>query len=200
MAERERLQGMKFTPEYEAMLFRRPLSDDDRFERWTGHLPKRRDSTPYHSEAHSIRAMELVYKICNKPVRVFEIGFCLGHSASIWLELGVTEVVSADNSLRDQTIQAGEIMRNKWGKRFSLLAVDQTPKNTNFGMAFIDGSHEFGDVSRDIETALLMKIPWIVCDDIGDKWGPGVEPAIHARGLIIEAIVGNLAVCRKPQS
>lgn len=192
---------MIITPQYEDMIRRHDPVDGIRFSLWTKHLPKRDDETPFHCGAHSLRAMELAYRICGKPKTVLEIGFCLGHSASVWLELGAQHVTSVEISERSQTLEARAIMERKWGERFRFVSPNDF-KFTNgaFDMAFIDGGHDFADVANDIRNVLSLKIPRLVFDDIGDKWGPGVEPAIHHHSVIIDAIVGNLAVCRPPQA
>lgn len=189
---------MNFPIYYEASLFKRRQQDDERFAEWTAHLPIREESTPYHCGPHSLRSIEAAYEMAGRPKRVLEIGFCLGHSASMFFGLGAQEVTSVDNSERQQTRQAVVAMRNKFGGGFRFVkgtSADVRMEKPHYGLAFIDGGHEFHDVASDIDSCLALDIPWMLFDDVAFKWGPGVMPAIESRHLIPLAIFGNLCLC-----
>jgi methyltransferase family protein len=174
-------------------------SDEDArfFIEWTGYLPIRKETTPYHSGPHSIRAFRAALKLTGAR-RILEIGFCLGHSATILLELGSEWVHSVDNSERDQTREAAELVMAKYNHRFCFDYRRFYSPNGKFDMIFIDGGHEFDDVDEDIKLGLKLKIPFFLFDDFWPHWGPGIQPAIEKHGLIPIAILGNLALCVLP--
>lgn len=188
------------TPYYEKSLFARTLDHEARFAAMTEHLPIREDATPYHSGPHSLRAMEAAFKLCGEPHHILEVGFCLGHSASVWFGLGATRVTSIENSTRPQTLDSARKMKDLHGAFFRFLAttsdklMDREPPSP-YGMMFIDGGHEFADVSADVALALKWKIPFLLFDDWFPKWGPGTQPAVEHHNLIPLAIFGNMALC-----
>lgn len=187
------------TPYYERRLFSRTLEDEAQFAAWTEHLPIRENETPYHCGPHSLRSMRTAYEFAGKPEHVVEVGFCLGHSASIWFGLGAKSVISIENSIRRQTLEAAKIVKGRHGSKFHLLgATSDMLMNDHWspcGFMFIDGGHEFQDVSNDIALALKIGAQHILFDDWFPKWGPGVQPAVEHHALIPLAIIGNMALC-----
>jgi len=188
------------TPYYERRLFARTLDDEAQFAAWTEHLPEREELTPYHCGPHSLRSMRTAYELCGEPKAVLEIGFCIGYSSSIWFGLGAKQVVSVDNSHREQTLSAGQLMHHRHGRNFTLLLTDtkhliRESWGHEFDLMFIDGGHEFEDVSADIAFGLKIKVPYFLFDDWFPKWGPGVQPAVEHHKLIPLAIIGNMALC-----
>lgn len=191
---------MNLTPYAERCIYRRTLEDDAAFAAWTEGLPVREETTPFHCGPHSLRSLRMAYEVCGSPENVLEIGFCLGHSASIWFGLGAVNVTSIDNSERPETLEAAKIMHEKHGERFRFLhgsseqLMDWRPA-LNFGVLFIDADHNLEPISNDIALGKALKIPYFLFDDIASKWGPGVAPAIERHGLIPLAIIGNQALC-----
>lgn len=183
---------------WEDALFECSSEDHRFFNEWTAHLPVREETTPYHSGPHSIKSLRAACLIV-RPEKVLEIGFCLGHSASMFLNLGVEKVVSTDNSDRIQTMVAVEKMITQFGSRFQFWPRSQSHFiNGQFDMIFIDGGHDFEDVNEDINFAKVHEIPYLLFDDFFPKWGPGTQPAIAAHKLVPIALLGNMCLCVPP--
>lgn len=151
---------------------------------------------PYGCGPHSVRCLREIVEIV-KPKRIFEIGFNMGWSASMWLELSKGHLLSCDISHKKETFVAATYLKNKWGNHFeytnrnNLNEFREDSKResrnlgyysyeyyTSFDLIFIDGSHLLKDVLDDIKFALLLQIPYLVFDDILPQFGPGVMPAI----------------------
>lgn len=150
---------------------------------------------PYHSGPHIIRHIKRVIDIV-QPARVFEIGFNMGHSASMFLELCSCELISCDISEKDETIEAADILRRKYHDRFSFEWRMDIRKDSYipywFDLIFIDGGHEEGDVTKDIQLAKDLGIPYLLFDDIYSRFGPGVLPAISKFDLELVEDMNNL--------
>lgn len=193
---------MTIDPYYEKCLLLSSLEDDARFAAWTDHLPVREEATPFHCGPHSLRSLEMAYRLAGSPESVLEIGFCLGHSASIFFGLGAEHVTSIEISERRQTHDAARAMKYKFGKRFQILfssaerLTDWRPEQ-KFGLGFIDGGHEFKDVIDDTALCLRLGVPHLLYDDLWQKWGPGVQPAIQHHSLVPIAILGGMALCTR---
>ncbi|MCE9562621.1 MAG: class I SAM-dependent methyltransferase [Planctomycetes bacterium] len=72
--------------------------------------------------------------------------------------------------------------------------------DTSFEMVFVDGDHTQEAVANDLKLARRVLSPGgrIVCHDYRGESFPGVEAAIQAAGLIVEATCESLAICRLP--
>ncbi len=185
------------SPYYYQSLYRCTKADWDAYRRWTDFLP-RRTTEPYHSGPHSVRCLRAAYEmVC--PGRVLEIGFNLGHSSVIWLELGVARVVSVEVRDDKKVRDAGELIAARYPNRFELTikepGVVLIPL-VRYDLTFIDGSHERKDVCEDIWRAVMLDIPWLLLDDYDTGHGPGVVEAVRECGLIPVAIFGTMALCR----
>lgn len=168
-------------------------ADDALFDKWTAGLPQRTETTPYHSQAHCIRPMRMAFDIV-KPTSILEIGFCLGHSACIWINLGAS-VVSVDNSNRVETQMAIRIMTRRFANKFAFATRDSmVVPDIGFDMAFIDGDHSKEGVEADIELCRSLGIRRVLFDDWLPRWGQTQE-AVAAKRIVPLAIFGNFALC-----
>lgn len=179
-------------------------SEDDkkRFSEWTSHLPVRNENTPFHCGAHSIRSFEVAFSEYDCGIGdVLEIGFCLGHSASIMLELGASRVVSIDNSSRDETQRARWIMKGRWQDRFLFFDRKDSAQIKDMGfhftMAFIDGDHSESAISRDLDFVLSLGIRTVLFDDFWPHWGD-TQAVLMKRKSVPTAIIGTMALCHFP--
>jgi hypothetical protein len=170
------------------------------FYEWTAHLPKRDDSTPYHSGAHSIKHFEHALAIAglsrSTPFNVVEIGFCLGHSAEIFLRLGAEHVSSVEISDRPQTIQARDSMIKKWPGRFQFIRPFEADKCYGFcDFGFIDGDHGRDSIRRDVEFMRQRRAGWVLFDDFWPHWGE-TQIVMQEQSLCPIAILGTMALCQ----
>lgn len=191
---------MNVSPYYEKSARRYSCEDLEFYENATGALPKRKETTPYHSDAHSVRMLRMAYEIAGRPANVLEIGFCLGHSAALWLALGAKHVTSIETSTRPETMAAVNILRAIHGDdRFTFVLrakhnpTDFVRKNTV--LAFVDGDHSVDGVDTDVAWLLEIGIPFILFDDFWLHWSEGTQPAIEKHRLVPLAIIGTMALC-----
>jgi hypothetical protein len=191
-------------------IFLRTEKESAEFDRWCGDLPLREDSTPFHSGPHSIRQFRSALTLAGNPQRILEIGFCLGHSARIFLGLlPKCEVISIDNSKRPQTLEAAELLYKTHGQRFALIHGESSHPGLQillkdnmapFDLIFIDGGHETEAVRADVALGVGLDIPFYLFDDFWPHWGPGVLPAIRGFGLVPLASFGTMMLCASPES
>jgi len=188
----------------------RTHADTAFFEKWTRDLPKRLDTTPFHSGAHSVRQFRAALNIVGRDsfFNVLEVGFCLGHSARIFLGLGADTVTSIDNSQRQQTKEAAAIIRGTHKDAFEFILADSIKdpeliylhlKGRRFDLMFVDGNHNLDGVTADIALGTRLKVPFFLFDDFYPHWGPGVLPAIEAANLIPLATLGTMMLCATPE-
>jgi hypothetical protein len=192
-------------------VFLRTRGDEILFKQWTGDLPIREDTTPFHSGAHSIRQMRAALLVMgrNHFLNILEVGFCLGHSARIFLGLGADAVTSIDNSPRRLTQIAADVVKRTHPTAFEFIAGDalKNPeplelhlRSRRFDLMFVDGNHNRDGVEADIALGLKLKIRHFLFDDFYPQWGPGVLPAIEAAKLVPLASFGTMMLCVTPEN
>lgn len=163
---------------------------------------KIRDGLPT-GESHDGYSMACVMKIfqmamflCH-PNRVLEIGFNIGISSKVFLELGATEVISIEIKDTEMVRAAERHLKEKYGDRFTLLCPN-TVKTASpvgeFDMAYIDGSHDGDEVVFDIRFCKERKIKWLLFDDVWPHFGT-VQNAMISEGVFPVAFMGNQAIC-----
>lgn len=179
------------------------IEEIKQFNDWTSHLPKREESTPYHSGPHSIKQFRHALAIAGHSpdsfdFNVLEVGFCLGHSAEIFLQLGCRTVTSIEISDRKQTIEAMKIMGTKWGARWWGFTPDSIPKEKGcFQFGFIDGDHGFQAIRNDLALMRERRVPWVLFDDFWPHWGD-TQIVFKEQGITPVAILGTMALCHFP--
>jgi hypothetical protein len=124
-----------------------------------------------HIVKHFIETVKIV-----QPKRIFEIGFNLGYSAAIWMEVSEAEVCSCDISEREETIKAARFLEHKYRfhDRFTFnhrYDLDDENGGVNpfhefyFDLAFIDGGHDTSSIIKDIVLCKKWRIPFLLFDD-----------------------------------
>jgi hypothetical protein len=170
------------------------------YREWTGHLPVREESTPYHSGPHSIKNFINALRIAGlrEKFEVLEIGFCLGHSAEIFYQLGASAVVSVENSKRDQTVKAAMITKSKHPS-FKLARPSERDKlrGYDFDFGFIDGDHSAEAIRNDFDLMRELRIKWVLADDFFPHWGD-TQIVMKEQGICPVAILGTMALCKFP--
>jgi predicted O-methyltransferase YrrM len=166
------------------------------FNECTKGLP---ESEVYSCGAHSVRCLREIVDIV-KPKFIFEIGFNVGKSASLWLNLAPeAKLISIDISEREELFAAVMIMTHRYNDRFSYFDRNRDrptlkAMDIKADLAFIDGSHEMDDVCHDIGLVISLGIPYIAFDDILPQYGE-VQDAINwFPELEIVKTMGNIAL------
>lgn len=120
-----------------------------------------------HLKAHHFEVFKDIIKI-TKAKTILELGFCVGHSSIMWLETDPeVSVVSTDIEVRQGSI---DYINQHWGSRFKFLNLNHSLINRQFDVGqfdliFIDGNHERGPASSDMEASMKLKPTYIVLDD-----------------------------------
>lgn len=155
---------------------------------------------PYSCGAHSVKALREIVSIVN-PTSILEIGFNIGHSASLWLHLSKAKLVSIDISNKNETIEASFVLRNRYPDRFFFLIGDSKNirnrsdyKHPEYDLIFIDGGHLLDDVVADIELAISFGIPYIAFDDILPQYGDVQKAIDKFEHLTLVKEIGNIAL------
>jgi hypothetical protein len=126
---------------------------------------------PYHSGPHILRHFRDAIEIV-KPSKIFEIGFNLGHSSSMWLNLTDAQIISCDVSYKDETINGAVYLTNKYSQRFKFFnRSDLSFWGANADLCFIDGAHDDDSITKDIELCRSLKIPYLLFDDWYPRYG-----------------------------
>lgn len=149
-----------------------------------------------YSLAHVMKTFEIAM-LLSHPKRVLEIGFNIGISSKVFLELGATEVISIEIKDTEMVRSAERHLKEKYGDRFTLLCPN-TVKTASpvgeFDMAYIDGSHDGDEVVFDIRFCKERKIKWLLFDDLWPHFGT-VQNAMISEGVFPVAFMGNQAIC-----
>ena len=115
---------------------------------------------------------------------ILEIGFNIGHSASMWLEFDADKkstLTSVDIGIHKDTEKAAAAVKNLHKDRFSFILSDSKKvkrqlKDKLFDLAFIDGDHSDIGVNSDIRLCIDLQIPLLLFDDY---WTEGNTNAIR---------------------
>lgn len=174
------------------------VSDRELWRQWSSSLPQRTQNEPWGCDAHSIQAIRAAMSLV-RPTRVLEIGFNLGASAMMWLQLGVQRLVSLDIRQTDSMLAAASAISARFGDAFTFMPRTEALEfNEPFDLIFIDGGHEHGDVILDLDLGMKLGIPYYLLDDWLPRYGPGVQSAVRERDMIPLAVFGNMALCVPP--
>lgn len=154
---------------------------------------------PFHCGPHSLRCLRSIVEMV-KPKSILEIGFNMGHSSSMWLNLFEGIVTSCDISMKDETIAGARVLRNRYPDRFfyfnrNRVSFSEEVRGHECDLIFIDGGHLYDDVKKDIELAINLNIQYLAFDDILEQFGPGVMSAIREYPqLELISEMGNIAL------
>lgn len=131
----------------------------------TGHMPVNKDAYDIWKTIKEITDFKLL----------MEIGFNAGHSSSMILSMfDDVKVDSYDIGQFEITEQNGSLVEKRFPDRFSLTIIDSMnlkPEQINgkYDILFIDGSHDYPQVSSDIRLFLQSDIQYVVLDDLQNK-------------------------------
>lgn len=152
--------------------------------------------------AHSLKAFRETFNYV-MPKSVLEIGFNMGYASVVFLELSrFCFVCSCDISLKDETIKAAEILKEKYKRRFMYFnrlnpMFDAFVGGTQFDLCFVDGSHLKEGVMEDLSLCLKLQIPFLLMDDWLPQFG-GIQEAVATFGdrLSVIKLWGNIALLK----
>lgn len=160
---------------------------------------------PFGLGPHSVKCLREIAEIV-QPEAILEVGFNMGYSSALWLELCGATVFSVDISDKKETLKAAEILTRRYKNsvdgqgRFHFMLGDSGRmyeyfKHHTFDLIFIDGDHMIEGVKRDIQLSLDLEIPFIAFDDILIEFG-NVKEAIDTFGNQLELMCmnGNIAL------
>jgi len=125
---------------------------------------------PYHSGPHILRHFRETLEIV-KPRTILEIGFNMGHSAAMWLNLSNAVVVSVDVSRKDETQEGTIVLFQKHAGRFQFQFREDRLFDLPYDFCFIDGAHDEFNITLDIQLCVDLKIPYILFDDWYPRYG-----------------------------
>lgn len=160
---------------------------------------------PYGIGPHSVRCLRRIVEIV-KPKRILEIGFNVGISSSVWLNLCDASIVSVDISDRKETLVAADMLDARYPGRFKFICSDSAAAlhpivnhtAEKFDLIFIDGGHLEHHVMADIDLAKRLGIPYLAFDDYLPQFGPGVQPAIKNNEVALAMVeeMGNIVLMK----
>lgn len=195
-----RLDNRDEATDEEADLFYRGQQDPiytRLFEEWTSGLP-RTEGIMYGAGAHTIPILEESLEIA-KAKRILEIGFGVGCSAVIFLELSkATHVTSVDITTDVRALAAVNMVKFRFPRRFKFINEDsRTVKlKGKWDLIYIDGNHERDYVLSDIMLGKGLEIPFFLMDDLWPYWGPGVRQAVNDAQLVMMKQWGSVGLFR----
>ena len=153
-----------------------------------------------------------------KPKEILEIGTHAGGSACIMLCLSEANLTSIDiggnhitwkHSFYDWNIPSTQgglnlvcsVLENNFPNRFRFVLGDSSSeevfnviKDKNYDLIFIDGNHTVEGVSKDINTAFKLNIPYMLLDDYNLRDGDNDGRIVAARncGLTLFKFYENI--------
>lgn len=131
----------------------------------TGHMPVNKDAYDIWKTIKEITDFR----------SLMEIGFNAGHSSAMILSMfDDVKVDSYDIGQFEITEQNGSLVEKRFPDRFSLTIIDSMdlkPEQINgkYDILFIDGSHDYPQVSSDIRLFLQSDVQYVVLDDLQNK-------------------------------
>jgi hypothetical protein len=121
--------------------------------------------------------------------RVFEIGFNGGHSARMWLDLGVEHLHSIDICQYDYTEHVARDLEIET-PRFAFTKASSYELNykelKGYDLLFIDGDHSQAGILNDFWVGQEAEIPYILFDDyVHTGWlarcGDWIDQIMHSQ-------------------
>lgn len=115
---------------------------------------------------------------------ILEIGFNIGYSASVWLELGIKKLGIIDINNHEDTVPALHAVKNAYSDRFirwklcDSKSEEAKTLNSTYDLAFIDGEHTHEASYKDSLLSIHYGCKWLVYDDVIENHSNGIYDAI----------------------
>jgi len=157
---------------------------------------------PYSLGVHSVKWLREVVSIV-KPKRILEIGFNLGYSSALWLNIAkeLEYIAAVDISDKRETLSSANFLKKSYPNKFDFHHFDSKRvfpilEGVSFDTIFIDGCHDLDYILNDIDLGLKLKIPNFIFDD----WNPlfsDVQKALNLRPeLQVTHLITNIAIAK----
>lgn len=148
---------------------------------------------PYGSEAHIVQHFRKVIETVN-PMLILEIGFNLGVSSALWLNMCKAGLVSVDVSDKEETMYAAKLLKERFTSRFYFKfrkdCIDLV--RNSYNLIFIDGDHRESFIIDDINLAKELNIPYLLFDDCYETYGETMAAIKHFPELELVHDMDNL--------
>lgn len=121
----------------------------------------------------------------SQPKSILEIGFNVGHSAAMWLNLSKANLLAIDICQWKNTIPASKQISKLYPKRFEFINSNSSViypkiKDRKFDLVFIDGNHILPGPISDLFMAYALGAPWVFMDDCD------YVPVAQSVGLVLD--------------
>jgi predicted O-methyltransferase YrrM len=149
------------------------------------HLKNFKSTEGYWSTEDCIEVAKDILSITNIK-SMLEIGFNIGHSASIWLELGVSKLNIIDINTHPDTEPAVTAVVEEYDSAdISWWFGDSTSEEAflldfdKVEAAFIDGEHSYIAALSDSYLGILNGAKWLIYDDVIENHENGIHDVIQ---------------------
>jgi predicted O-methyltransferase YrrM len=149
------------------------------------HLKNFKSTEGYWSTQDCIEVAKDILSITNIN-SMLEIGFNIGHSASIWLELGVSKLNIIDiNTHSDTESAVAAVVETYNNADISWWFGDSTSEEAflldfdKVEAAFIDGEHSYIAALSDSYLGILNGAKWLIYDDVIKNHENGIHDVIQ---------------------
>lgn len=115
---------------------------------------------------------------------ILEIGFNIGYSSSVWLELGVKKLGIIDINNHEDTVPALYAVKEAYKDRkidwklCDSKSEEAKTLKSSYELAFIDGEHSYEAAYKDSLLSINYGCKWLVYDDVIENHSNGIYEAI----------------------
>jgi predicted O-methyltransferase YrrM len=115
---------------------------------------------------------------------ILEIGFNIGYSTSVWLELGVSRMGIIDINNHEDTVPALHAVKSAYKDRNIIWKLCDSKSEEaktlkgSYELAFIDGEHSYEAAYKDSLLSIEYGCKWLLYDDVIEEHSNGIYEAI----------------------
>jgi predicted O-methyltransferase YrrM len=148
------------------------------------HLKQFTSTEGYWSTTDCITVAKDVLEITNAKT-MLEIGFNIGYSAAIWLELGIEDLIALDIGYHSDTLPAIKATAKQYNTKKVLWWIGDSTSDEakeldmpKIDMSFIDGEHSYRAAMSDSLLSIDYGADWLVYDDVIEFHSNGIDKVI----------------------